>query len=160
LRRHWLQISGVDLVAVDSISVSIAQTILSDIGPDMSKWPNEKHFCSWLELAPKNDITGGKTIRSQTYKTKNRAGQAFRLAARAVIRADCAFGAFYRRKKSQIGPAQALVATAHMMARTVYFLLMYQVQYIHVSATSFDQRYREQQIRYLHRKAAKLGLVR
>jgi transposase len=157
LRRHLQRISGIDLAAVDGISVSIAQTILSEIGTDMNKWPTAKHFCSWLGLAPKNDITGGKTIRSRTSKTKNRAGQAFRLAASAVVRADCAFGAFYRRKKSQIGPAQAIVATAHMMARTVYFMLKNQVPYIHISAQSFDRRYREQQIRYLHRRAAKLG---
>ena len=157
LRRHMLRIAGVDLAAVDGISVSMAQTILSEIGTDMSKWPTVKHFCSWLGLAPKNDITGGKVIRSRTGKTKNRAGQAFRLAASSVTRGDCAFGAFYRRKKSQIGPAQAMVATAHMIARTVYFMLKNQVQYIHISAKSFDKRYREQQIRYLHRKAAKLG---
>lgn len=157
LRRHLFRISGVDLVSVDGISVSIAQTILSEIGTDMSKWPTVKHFCSWLGLAPKNDITGGKVIRSRTYRTKNRAGQAFRFAASSVTRADCAFGAFYRRKKSQIGPAQAIVATAHMIARTVYFMLKNKVPYIHISAKSFDKRYREQQIRYLHRKAAKLG---
>lgn len=157
LRRHLIRIAGVDLAAVDGISVSTAQTVISEIGTDMSKWPTVKHFCSWLGLAPKNDITGGKVIRSRTYKTKNRAGQAFRLAASSVTRADCAFGAFYRRKKSQIGPAQAIVATAHMIARTVYFMLKNQVQYTHISAKSFDQRYRAQQIRYLHRKAAKLG---
>ena len=152
-----LRIAGVDLAAVDGISVSMAQTILSEIGTDMSKWPTVKHFCSWLGLAPKNDITGGKVIRSRTGKTKNRAGQAFRLAASSLTRADCAFGAFYRRKKSQIGPAQAMVATAHMIARPVYFMLKNQVQYSHMSAKAFDQRYREQQICYLHRKAAKLG---
>ena len=157
LRRQLFRISGVDLVSVDGISVSIAQTILSEIGTDMSKWPTVKHFCSWLGLAPKNDLTGGKVIRSRTYKTKNRAGQAFRFAASSVTRADCAFGAFYRRKKSQIGPAQAIVATAHMIARTVYFMLKNKIQYIYTSAKSFEKRYRQQQIRYLHRKAAKLG---
>ena len=44
-----------------------------------------------------------------------------------------------------------------MIARTVYFMLKNKVQYVHISAKSFDQRYREQQIRYLHRRAAKLG---
>ena len=116
LRRYLMRIAGVDLAAVDGISVSIAQTVISEIGTDMSKWPTVKHFCSWLGLAPRNDVTGGKVIRSRTYKTKNRAGQAFRLAASSVTRADCAFGAFYRRKKSQLGPAQAIVATAHMIA--------------------------------------------
>jgi hypothetical protein len=60
-------------------------------------------------------------------------------------------------KKSQIGPAQAFVATAHMIARTVYFMVKNQVPYIHISARSFDKRYREHQIRYSHREATKLG---
>ena len=159
LRVHLFRIAGVDLATVDGISVSIAQTIISEIGTDMSKWPTVKHFCSWLGLAPKNDITGGKVIRSRTGKTKNRAGQAFRFAAISVTRADCAFGSFYRRKKSQIGPAQAIVATAHMIARTVYFMLKNQVDYVRISSKSFEKRYRKQQIRYLHRKAAKLGFL-
>jgi transposase len=52
LRSHLKRICGVDLVAVDGISVSIAQMIISEIGTDMSQFPNEKHFCSWLGLAP------------------------------------------------------------------------------------------------------------
>ncbi len=157
IRRHLIRISGVDLVAVDGFSVSLAQTVLSEIGTDMSKWPTVKHFCSWLGLAPKNDISGGKVLRSRTVKNKNRAAQAFRAAASSVTRADCAFGAFYRRKKSQLGPAQALVATAHMIARTVYCMLKNKVPYTRISATSYDKRYRDQQVRYLKRKAAKLG---
>jgi transposase len=159
LRRYLIRIAGVDLAAVDGISVSIAQIILSEIGTDMSRWPTVKHFCSWLGLAPRNDIMGGKIIRSRIGKTKNRAGQAFRLAATSVIKADCAFGAFYRHKKSQIGPAQDIVATAHMIAWTVYFMLKNRVEFVHISAKSFDKRFREQQIRYLHRKAAKLGFL-
>ena len=111
-RAHIKRITGVDLVAVPGISASLAQTILAEIGTDMSKFPNEKHFCSWLGLAPKNEISGGKTLKSRTLKTKNRAGQAFRMAARAQVRADTEFGAFYRRMKSRVGPAQAMVATA------------------------------------------------
>jgi hypothetical protein len=51
--------------------------------------------------------------RTRALKTHNRAGQAFRQAAASVIRADCAFGTFYHRLKSRLGPTQALVATAH-----------------------------------------------
>jgi hypothetical protein len=69
LRRNLIRITGVDLAAVDGLSVSIAQTIISEIGTNMSKWPTVKHFCSWLGLAPKNEITGGKFIRSRTGKT-------------------------------------------------------------------------------------------
>jgi hypothetical protein len=60
-RAHILRITGVDLVAVHGMSDSIAQTIVPEIGTEMSKWPAEKHFCAWLGLAPKNDISGGKS---------------------------------------------------------------------------------------------------
>jgi transposase len=60
-----IRITGVDLSAVTGISVSLALTILSEIGTDMSCWPSVKHFTSWLGLAPHNDISGGKVLRSR-----------------------------------------------------------------------------------------------
>jgi transposase len=74
VRTHLKRITGVDLVAVYGISASLAQTIVSEIGTDMSKFPTDKHFCSWLGLAPHNDIFGGKVLKSYPLKTRNRAG--------------------------------------------------------------------------------------
>jgi transposase len=151
----------VDLVAVDGISAGLAQTILSEIGTDMSRWPSEKHFASWLGLAPHNDISGGKVLRSRTLKTHNRAGQAFRQAAASVIRSRSAFGAFYRRKRAQLGPQQAIVATAHRLARTVYRMLKYHIPYHDIGATAYEAQHRERELSYLKRKrkAAKLGYI-
>ena len=157
VRREIMRLTGVDLVAVEGISASLAQTILSEIGTDMSKWLNDKHFASWLGLAPHNDISGGKVLRSRTLKTDNRAGQAFRQAAASVTRSGSAFGAFYRRKRAQLGPMQALVATAHKIARTVYYLLKNHVQYEDMGAEAYEVKQREREIAYLKKKAAKLG---
>lgn len=157
-RAHIKRITGVDLVAVPGLSASLAQTILSEIGTDMSKFPNEKHFSSWLGLAPKNEISGGKVLKSRTLKTKNRAGQAFRLAARSLIRTDTEFGAFYRRMKSRLGPAQALVATAHKLAKVVYHMLSRREEYRPLGAAEYEHQFKERQIRFLKRKAAQLGL--
>jgi hypothetical protein len=156
-RAPILQITGVALVAVHGISASIAQTILAEIGPDMSKWPDEKHFCAWLGLAPQNASSGGKVLRSRPMKTRNRAAQAFRMAAQSVLRADCALGAFSRRLKGRLGPAQALVATAHKMARTVYHMLKERVPYHDIGAAEYTKRFRERALKYLQKKAAKLG---
>ena len=144
-------------MAVHGISVPLAQTIVMEVGTDMSKFPNEKHFCSWLGLAPKNEISGGKILVSRTLKTRNRAGQAFRLATVSVMRADCVFGVFYRRMKSRLGPAQATVATAHLIARVVYRMLKYQVEYEPLSVSEYEKRYHDQQIKYLEKRAAKFG---
>jgi len=155
--RHLRRICGVDLTAVHGISASLAQTIVIEVGTDMGKFPNEKHFSSWLGLAPKNEISGGKILKSRTLKTHNRAGQAFRLAAGSVMRADCPFGAFYRRQKARLGPGQAAVATAHLMARVVYKMLKYKVEYEPLSMAEYEAHYREAQIKYLQKKASKLG---
>jgi transposase len=157
VRQHLKRISGVDLTAVHGISDSIAQTLVSEVGISMKQFPNEKHFCSWLGLAPKREISGGKVLKERTLKTRNRAGQALRLAAVSVMRADCYFGALYRRQKARLGPAQAVVATAHAIARVVYRMLKYKVEYEPLSVNEYEKRYREGQVKYLHKKAAKLG---
>jgi transposase len=154
-----LRITGVDIAAVDGIGTGLAQTILSEIGTDMSKWPNEKHFTSWLGVAPRNDISGGKVLRSRTLPSRNRAGQAFRQAANAVRNSPCAVGAFYRRKLAQGGPLHAQVATANKIARIVYHMLKYHVQYEDMGAEEFERRYRERDLKTIRRKAAKLGFT-
>jgi len=158
-RGELFRLTGVDLVAVHGISASLAQIILSEIGTDMSKWPTEKHFASWLGLAPHNDISGGKILRSRTLPTDNRAGQAFRQAAASVTRSPCAFGAYYRRKKARFGPLPALVATAHKIARTVYAMLKHRIQYHDIGAVTYEQKQQERELNSLKKKAAKLGFT-
>jgi transposase len=157
IRTHLKRISGVDLSVVDGFGVSLAQTVIMEVGTDMSKFPDDKHFCSWLGLAPKHEISGGKVLKNSTLKTKNRAGQAFRMAANSVKRAECGFGVLYRRLCARLGPAQATVATAHALARVVYRMLKFQVEYEPLSVNEYQKHYEEQQIKYMRKKAAKFG---
>ena len=158
IREHLYRINGVDLSLVDGMGVSLAQTVTMEVGSNVGeKFPTEKHFSAWLGLAPKHDITGGKVLSNRTLKTKNRAGQAFRLAAQSVKKADCPFGALYRRLKARLGPAQATVATAHAMARVVYKMLKYKVEYDPLSVNEYQKQYEARQVKYMKKKAAKLG---
>jgi hypothetical protein len=68
-------------------------------------------------------------------------------------------GYFTTASKSRLGPAQAVVATAHKIAQVVYHMLKFKVDYQAVSAQEYNQRFREREIRYLQRKAAKLGFT-
>ena len=149
---------GVDLTAVDGIDALTAQTIISEIGLDMSKWPSAKHFASWLGLAPHNDKSGGKILRSRTKKTQNQANTAFRIAAQSLSRSQSALGAFYRRMRAKHGPAKANVATAHKLARIVYHMLKYRKAYVDPGEAHYERQHRERTIRNLERRAAKLGL--
>lgn len=156
-RGHLYRLTGVDLTMVAGLDESTVQLVVSETGTDMSKWRTEKHFCSWLGLAPHNDITGGKVIRSHTLNVHNRAAQALRLAAQSLSRSQSALGAFYRRMRARLGGAQAIVATAHKLARIIYHLLKHRQPYHHVSAREYDQHQRNRYVKSLQRQAAQLG---
>jgi transposase len=156
-RAHLARLTGVDLVAVTGISASIAQTLLSEIGTDMHQFPTVKHFCSWLGLAPHNDISGGRVLRSRTLKVVSRATQAFRQAAQSVARSASAFGAYFRAMRARLGPQQATVATAHKIARVVYHLLKYRQPFTDESAVTYERKRRERELQHLSRRAHKLG---
>lgn len=158
-RAQIARVIGVDLVAVMGISAITAQTIISEIGTDMERFPTVKHFCSWLGLAPHNDISGGKVLRSRTMKVRNRANQAFRQAAQSVAKSDSSFGAYYRAMRARLGPKQAIVATAHKIARTVYHLLKTGEAYQEQSAAEYDLKRRERERKHLERRAQKLGYI-
>lgn len=72
-------------------------------------------------------------------------------------KADCPFGALYRRLRSRLGPAQATVATAHAIARVVYKMLKYKVEYDPLSVNEYQKQYEEQQVKYMKKRAAKFG---
>ena len=158
IRKHLQRINGVDLSVVDGFGISLAQTVTMEVGSNVGeKFPTDKHFCSWLGLAPKHEISGGKVLKNKTLKTKNRAGQAFRMAAQSVKQAGCPFGVMYRRLRSRLGPAQATVATAHAIARMVYKMLKYKVEYDPLNVNEYQKQYEAQQVKYMRKKAAKLG---
>jgi transposase len=156
-RAQIARVIGVDLVAVMGLSAITVQTIISEIGTDMERFPTVKHFCSWLGLAPHNDISGGRILRSRTMKVRNRANQAFRQAAQSVAQSDSSFGAYYRAMRARLGPKQAIVATAHKIARTVYHLLKTGEPYREESAAEYDRKRRERELKHLARRAQKLG---
>ena len=145
------------LGAGHGMSTSIAPTMLADIGTDRSKWPDDKPCCSWPGLAPKHAISGGKVLKSRPRKNRHRAAQAFRMAAPSVRRAPGAWGACSRLLKGRLGPAQALVATAPTMARTVSHMLKDRVPFNDIGAAESTKRLRERALQSLPKKAAKRG---
>lgn len=157
LDRELYRVMGVDLTAIDGIDVLTAQTILSEVGFDLRMFRTENHFASWLALCPNNRITGGRVKKSRTRKSQNRLATALRLAAQSLHHSDSALGAFFRRMRAKLGPAKAITATARKLACLVYRMLRYGMSYVDAGQKKYEQRYQEQQLKALRRKAAALG---
>lgn len=153
------RITGVDLTRINGIDVMVAQTVLAEVGLDMSRWRTEAHFSSWLGVCPDNRITGDKVLSRGTRRVVNRAATALRMAANALLRSQTYLGAQYRRLRTKLGAPKAITAMAHRLARLVYRMLKYGQRYIDKGAEYYGQRYRNQQIHFLQKKAAQLGLL-
>jgi transposase len=158
LGRELHRISGVDLTRIDGIDVGVAQTVISEVGVDMTRWNTEAHFASWLGLCPDNRITGGKVMRKGTRHVVNRAATALRLAATTLLRSQSYLGAQYRRLRARLGAPKAITAMAHKLARLVYRMLRWGHEYVDKGLQYYEERHREQQVQLLKKRAAKLGL--
>lgn len=151
------RMTGVDLTQIDGLDALTVQKVLSEIGTDMSKWPTVKHFASWLRLCPNNKITGGKIIHTGVPPTQNRASTALRVAAVSLKHSDSALGAYYRHMRVRLGAPAAITATAHKLARIIYFMLSEHKPYHALGADYFEQQHRANVLRNLNRQAARLG---
>ena len=148
---------GVDLCRIDGIGDMTVQTILSEIGPDLSAWPSEKHFTAWLGLAPRRDIRGGKLIRHVVVPGKQRVANALRMAAQALKDSDSYLGARYRFLKVRLEGARATKAMARYLACLVYRMMTKGQTWVDRGNEYFETKRRERDIKTLHRKAAALG---
>ena len=159
LDKHLFRVAGVDLTAIEGIESLTAQTVISEVGFDLSNFPTEKHFCSWLSLSPENIITGGKVRKRRTRRSANRVATALRLAAQSLHRSKSALGAFFRRIRANKGAPKAITATARKLACLIYRMLRYGMEYVMQGHDQYQQRYQEHQHRLLQKRAAALGYV-
>ena len=156
-RSYLYRMTGIDLTQIDSIEGNTALTVISEIGLDMSRWPTEKHFGSWLGLAPGSKVSGGKRLSGRTKPSANRAAAALRLAAQSLNQSQSALGAYFRRLKARLGAPKALTAAAYKLARIVYRMLKYGAGYVDQGEAVYEERYRDRLLRNLKRRAAELG---
>jgi transposase len=157
LRTELYRITGIDWAQINGIDVLTAQTVIAEAGADLSAFPSEKQFASWLGLCPTNEQSGGKILNRRTRKVINRATVAFRNAASTLLRSQSYLGAQYRRLRTRLGAPKAITAMARKLACPFYRLIKHGQQYFDKGTEYYEARYREQQIRSLAKRAQKLG---
>jgi transposase len=148
---------GVDLTEIEGIDVATALVILAEIGVDVSRFPTEKHFASWLGVCPRQYESNKSKRKRGPRKGKNRIAIALRMAAQGLAKTKSALAMFYKRIKSRIGGKGAITATAHKLACLVYRMLRYGKEYVKQSMEQYERKIKDQLERSLRRKAAALG---
>jgi transposase len=157
IRGPLYQLAGADLTQIDTIGPYSALQLIAEIGTDMSRWPTERHFASWLTLAPNNKISGGRLLSSRTLPSANRAASILRMCAMVAGRTSTALGAYYRRIAYRIGKPKAITATARKLAILVWRVLRGDFRYSDPGSDAYEAHHRLRTLRSIRNRAQHLG---
>lgn len=158
LGGHLLKIfSGTDATQLPGITDYTWLQLYAEVGKDLSNWPTEKHFTSWLGLAP-GQHQSGKKNKNKSRKHRPKAGQIFRQIAQSLIESKkIALGAFGRRLRSKRGPGIAVKATARKLAVLYWRMMVKGNQYVERGIKAYEQQMKLQKEKWLKKNAEDLG---
>lgn len=135
-----------------------AQTIISEIGVDMSRFPTASHLCSWAGVAPGNNESAGKRRSGRTTKGNiTLKTTLIQCAHGASKRKGTFFYAQYQRIKMRRGSKIAAMAVAHSILVAVYHMLKDNVPFYDLGSDFYNKFNREKKIRSYLNKLSELG---
>jgi transposase len=159
LAAELTRITGVDALRVEGINLITFQTVVAELGTDLGTWfPSEYHFASWLNLTPKRDVSGGKTIRHIKEPARNRVAGVLRLAAISLLRSDSYLGARFRNLRTRLGSPKAIKAMARYLACIIYRLFTKGQAWVDRGAERFEQDRQTRDLAKLQAQANSRGL--
>lgn len=156
-RELFYEVLGQDLTQIDGISVATISVFMAEVGLNVNDFATEKKFCSWLRGCPGSNLSGGRNRSGRNRKTSNRLMTALHIAAQTLARSKSALGAFYRRKRAQLGPQKANGATAHKLARMIYQTLKQQRPYVDPGENYYLERNHDRMLKSLKKRAMLMG---
>ena len=158
LGGHLLKIfTGKDATDLPGITDYTWLQLYSETGNDLNKWPTEKHFTSWLGLAP-GQHQSGKLKKTRNKKYRPKAGQIFRQISQSLIESKkIAIGAFGRKLKAKRGPGIAVKATARKLATLYWRLTVKGLDYTERGIKDYEARVNMQRERWLVKTAKDMG---
>ena len=148
-----------EITALPGITDYNLMQIVAEVGTDLSAWPTEKHFTSWMELSP-GKHSSGKLNKKPKKKPSPKAGLIFREAAQALINSKTiALGHFARRLRARKGPYIAIKATARKLAELYYRAVTKGLEYVEKGVEKYEQQIKQTQIKSLIKKARELNMA-
>ena len=151
------RLCGVDLRTIDGVDVLTILTFVSELGTDMTPWPSEDHLVSWLKLSPRRQVSGGKLIKHERIKVKNRTAEALRMAASTLAHSHSYLGARFRSLRGRMGPGKAIKAMAAYLARLIYRMLTHGQAWVDRGVQQYEAKRQARETQSLQRRAAALG---
>jgi transposase len=144
--------------AVPGIGSRVAETIVAELGTDMSRFPNAGHAASWAGLVPGQHESAGKRRSTRIRKGNRYLKAALIQAAHGANKVKESYlAAFYRRVAVRRGKKKAIVALAHKILVIVYRLLKTGEVYQERGVAALDEHQKDRLLQRLQRRIAQLG---
>jgi transposase len=148
---------GKDATIISGITDYAWLQLLSETGTDISRWPTEKHFTSWLGLAPGQNWSGKKR-RNKRKQGRPKAGQIFREIAQSLINSkNIALGAFGRKLRAKKGPAKAIKAIARKLAELYWKVMVNGMEYAELGIKNYEEMILSRKRKTLEKLAKELN---
>jgi transposase len=155
LHEQLAQIYGKDLTKLPCLNQSTVALLLAEIGSDMSRWQDGRHFGSWLALAPSSAQSGNRRRREKRHLSKG--GQILCRAVQCMsLGKHTWLASFYRRIRAKRGSKVAIKATAYKLAKLIFLVLTKGWEYVEAGIKQYEQRVRETQLKVLKKLAKTL----
>lgn len=146
------------LQTIPGVGRRVAEDMLAEIGPDMSRFPTHRHLASWAKICPGNHRSAGKAKPEHIGRGNRWLRSILVEAARAASRSKNTFlAAQYHRLAGRRGDQRAVVAVAHSILVIAYHILKEGTTYQELGATYHDQRSAKAVVRRLTQRLEALG---
>ena len=145
---------------VPGVKSLAAQTILSEIGLDMSRFPSSGHLISWACICPRSDESAGKRRSTRIRKGSPWLKTTLVQCAWAATRTKGSYlqAQFYR-IRARRGAKKAILAVAASILTAIYHMLKDGTFYQDLGPDHFDPRTKERHKNRLIKRLADLGYV-
>ena len=150
---------GFDMTKIGGIGYDSAAAILAELGPDLSAFPTERHFVSYIGTAPSLGKSAGKNVSTRkNHKNTSRVGRILKMSASALFRSESSLGARIRCVRSRTCSRTAIKDVAREMGKCIYRGIKYGQAYVDEGEQAYMSRTRERTIKSMKKKISKLGI--
>jgi transposase len=150
--------AGKDATMLSGITDYTWMQLLSETGKDLSRWPSEKHYTSWLGLSP-GQHSSGKTRKNKRKAGRPKAGQIFRQIAQSLLTSkNIALGAFGRKLRARKGPSIAIKSVARKLAVLYWRIMVKGLEYTENGIAKYEEQLLLQRHKTLIRLASELNI--
>lgn len=146
------------LKKIPGISDTASREIISELGTDLTTFPNASSLASWAGLCPGNNESAGKRKSGRNPVRKHHLKTIMVEVAQAAVKKN---GSYYKDKyyrlKAKAGPRKAIVAIAHRILKAVYYIIKEGREFVDLGDSYLAFMNRERKLKYIRKQAALFG---